>query len=67
MGSRWARIVRPRAEYEKRLPARLPYTASCGRAKAERIFILPALASALALALAAEVGRVVVLVSWTGV
>ena len=65
MGSRWARIVRPRAEYEKRLPARLPYTASCGRAKAERIFILPALASALALA--AEVGRVVVLVSWTGV
>ncbi len=63
MGSRWARIVRPRAEYEKRLPARLPYTASCGRAKAERIFILPAVASALA----AEVGRVVVLVSWTGV
>jgi len=57
MGSRWARIVRPRAEYEKRLPARLPYTASCGRAKAERIFILPAAAVASAL----EVGRVVLL------
>jgi hypothetical protein len=63
MASRWTRIVRPRAEYEKRLLARRPYTESCGRSKAERIFILLPPVEAVASASVAPVGSVLEVVS----